>query len=47
MVPARVNQRYTIRFALAAPNASARDVGKLKKKKEKFKNRNTRLTSSG
>lgn len=29
MIPARVNQRYTIRFALAAPNATARDVGKL------------------
>lgn len=29
MVPARVNQRYTIRFALAAPNASSGDVGKL------------------
>ncbi|KAG7196504.1 hypothetical protein KM043_018513 [Ampulex compressa] len=26
MVPARVNQRYTIRFALAAPNATANDV---------------------
>lgn len=29
MIPARVNQRYTIRFALSAPNATARDVGKL------------------
>lgn len=29
MIPARVNQRYTIRFALAAPNATSRDVGKL------------------
>lgn len=37
MVPARVNQRYTIRFALAAPNASARDVGKLKKKRKNSK----------
>lgn len=27
MVPARVNQRFTIRFALAAPNATASDVG--------------------
>ncbi|KAK1134068.1 hypothetical protein K0M31_011853 [Melipona bicolor] len=26
MVPARVNQRFTIRFALAAPNATASDV---------------------
>ncbi|KZC13244.1 Aromatic-L-amino-acid decarboxylase [Dufourea novaeangliae] len=26
MVPARVNQRFTIRFALAAPNATANDV---------------------
>ncbi|XP_029661350.1 tyrosine decarboxylase-like isoform X2 [Formica exsecta] len=26
MIPARVNQRYTIRFALSAPNATARDV---------------------
>lgn len=29
MIPARVNQRYTIRFALSAPHATARDVGKL------------------
>lgn len=29
MVPARVNQRFTIRFALAAPNATASDVGEL------------------
>uniref|UniRef100_A0ABD2WNI6 Uncharacterized protein n=1 Tax=Trichogramma kaykai TaxID=54128 RepID=A0ABD2WNI6_9HYME len=27
MVPAKVNHRYTIRFALAAPNASDKDVG--------------------
>ncbi|OXU30393.1 hypothetical protein TSAR_005687 [Trichomalopsis sarcophagae] len=27
MVPAKVNQRYTIRFALAAPNATTEDVG--------------------
>ncbi|KAG5314689.1 TDC1 decarboxylase, partial [Pseudoatta argentina] len=26
MIPARVNQRYTIRFALSAPHATARDV---------------------
>ncbi|XP_058810386.1 aromatic-L-amino-acid decarboxylase-like isoform X2 [Phymastichus coffea] len=26
MVPAKVNQRYTIRFALASPNATAEDV---------------------
>lgn len=29
MVPAQVNQRYTIRFALAAPNACDEDIGKL------------------
>ncbi|KAL0120233.1 hypothetical protein PUN28_008115 [Cardiocondyla obscurior] len=29
MIPARVNQRYIIRFALTAPNATSRDVGKL------------------
>jgi hypothetical protein len=29
MVPAKVNQRYTIRFALAAPNATTEDVGKI------------------
>lgn len=28
MIPARVNQRYTIRFALASPNATESDVGK-------------------
>lgn len=27
MIPAKVNQRYTIRFALAAPNATNEDVG--------------------
>lgn len=41
MVPAKVNHKYTIRFALAAPNATIEDVGKLfikkKKKKKKMK----------
>ena len=31
MVPAKVNQKYTIRFALAAPNANTEDVGKINK----------------
>lgn len=29
MIPAKVNHKYTIRFALAAPNATAEDVGEL------------------
>ena len=29
MIPAKVNQRYTIRFAVAAPNATNDDIGNI------------------